>query len=324
MKIPAGDLDLLAIGEAVVDMISLEETDSMQDAYTFRKYQGGSPANLAVYMAKLGKRTALISKTGTGAFGLFLKDSLEQAGVETQTLVMDPHVHTTVIFISRTPRTADSVALREGDYHLTPDEVDEATIARAKIIYSSTFALSREPARAAVEKAFRLAHQYGKLISLDPNYNPPIWPDQQEARAVLRKLFRYVTFTKPSLDDARRLFGPGQTEETYIDYYHEMGPEIVVLTMGQAGILLSHQGKKIHIPSHPVKVVDATGAGDAFWAGFLAALLDGNPPERCIHFAREVAKRALALVGPFPDPIDRQEIYRLLDAQEKTNAASEK
>ena len=71
MNIPQGDLDLLAIGEIVVDFISIEETQDLRDAYTFRKYQGGAPANIAGYVAKLGGSSAVISKAGVGAFGRF-------------------------------------------------------------------------------------------------------------------------------------------------------------------------------------------------------------------------------------------------------------
>ncbi|MGC9397551.1 MAG: carbohydrate kinase family protein [Anaerolineae bacterium] len=312
MEIPEGDLDLLAIGETVVDMISTEEVERIRDARHFARYQGGSPANLARYVAALGKRAALVSKTGADDFGHFLKAELAEAGVSTEALIMDPAVYTTTIFITRTPGTADSLALRQADYRLSPDEIDAAIIGRARIVHASTFALSREPARSAIAKAFRLAHAQGKLISLDPNYNPPVWPDREEALAVLRGLFRYVRLTKPSLDDAERLFGPGETPEAYIARYHAMGPELVVFTMGRDGILLSQAENITHIPAAAVKVVDATGAGDAFWAGFLVALLDGNPPMRCALFAREVVRRKLTRVGPPRGKIARARIYATL------------
>lgn len=309
MKIPKGDLDVLAIGETVVDMISDEEVKRLRDARSFQQYQGGSPANLAVYVAKLGKRSALVSKTGDDAFGRFLKAELAQAGVITDALIMDPNLHTTTIFMTRTPGTAESLALRHADYHLSPDDVDPEMVRRARIVHASTFALAREPARSAIARAFRLAHDAGKLISLDPNYNPPIWPDREEALSVLKELFRYVSLTKPSLDDAQRLFGPGETPETYIEHYHDMGPALVVFTMGDQGTLLSQSDGMIHIPAPQVDVVDATGAGDAFWAGFLTALLDGHTPERCVRFGREITKDTLTTVGQPSGRIDREKIY---------------
>jgi fructokinase len=309
VKIPEGDLDLLAIGESVIDLISAEETDSLLEAVNFRRYQGGSPANIARYVAKLGGASAIISKVGDDALGTYLRRTLNDAGVVTRYMVADSKVQTTVILISRTPGTADSVALRDGDYRLRPEEIDESVIRRAKVVHASTFALSKEPARSAIRKAFRLAHEHGKLSSLDPNYNPPIWPDREEAQAVLAELFPYATLTKPSLDDARRLFGTHLEPEAYVRRYHALGAETVVFTMGAQGTLLSTGGALRHIPARDVEVADATGAGDAFWAGFLVALLDGSSLEHCVLFGREVAETALRTVGPLDIPLDRTALY---------------
>ncbi|MGD8997804.1 MAG: carbohydrate kinase [Anaerolineae bacterium] len=314
MRIPKGDLDVLAIGETLVDFISEEEAESLRTAYTFHKYQGGSPANIAVNVAKLGGTSAVISKTGIGNFGQFLKAELQHAGVITDYMVMDHRVHTTVIFISRTEGTPDFEAFRAGDYRLEPSEVSEDAIVRARVIHASTFALSREPCRSAVEKAFHLAQERGKIISLDPNYSRQVWPNYREAMGVLERMLRYATITKPSLDDASRIFGAGEKPETYIGWFHEMGPSIVVLTMGAEGVLLSEQGEATFIPARKVGVVDATGAGDSFWAGFLTALLDGSSLKRCALFAREIVERKLTTVGPLLDSINRREVYGTVDA----------
>jgi sugar/nucleoside kinase (ribokinase family) len=311
--IPEGEIDLLAIGETLIDFISDESVGSLQDAATFRRYLGGSPANIAVYVAKLGRKAALISKTGIGAFGKFLKSELRHYGVNTDYLVMDHRVHTSVIFVSRTTGTPDFEAFRSGDYQLTPKEISEDAIAQSRIIHASTFALSREPCRSAVGKALRLAHELGKIVSLDPNYSPKIWPNYEEAKQVLRDLYQYTSITKPSLDDAQRLFGPGYEPEKYIRMFHEMGPGLVIMTMGKDGVLISQDDKIIsYVPGRPVKVVDATGAGDSFWAGFLVAMLDGNSLERSALFAREVVEQKLVTVGPIPSVIDRHEIYARL------------
>ncbi len=313
IKIPKGDLDLLAVGETLVDFISVEETDWLRNAYTFRKYQGGSPANIAVYAAKLGGQAAVISKTGIGAMAQFLKAELGRAGVTTDYLVMDHRVHTSVIFVSRTARTADFEAFRNGDFQLRPHEINEEAVERAKVVHASTWALSREPCRSAVEQAFKLAKKHDKIISLDPNYSPQIWPDYREAMDVLPHMLSYATITKPSRDDASRLFGRDRTPEEYVQLFHKMGPQVVVFTMGADGVLLSHEGKLTHVPARPIQAVDATGAGDSFWAGFLVALLDGNPLDRCCLFAREIVERKLTTVGPLPDNLDRQEVYARLE-----------
>src|ERR671916_2430139 len=209
-------LDLLAIGETLVDFISVEQTDWLRNATTFRRYLGGSPANLAVNFAKLGGSSAVVSKTGIGAFGQFAKSELQRHGVSIEYLVMDHRNRTTVAFVSSTSGKPDFEIARSGDYLLRPEEISEEAVERARIVHASTFALSREPCRSAVEKVFRLASEMGKVVSLDPNYSNRIWPHHKEALGVLREMYRYVSITKPSTDDARRIFGPEHTPEEYI------------------------------------------------------------------------------------------------------------
>ena len=313
MQIPKGEIDLVAVGETLIDFISVEMASSLQEAATFQRYLGGSPANIAVNVARLGGQAAVISKTGIGAFGQFLRSELQHYGVITDYLVMDPRVHSSIIFVSRTSATPDFEAFRSGDFQLTSAEISEDAIARARVVHASTWPLSREPSRQAVRRAFQLAREQGKIVSLDPNYSPRIWPEQEQARQIIREMYRFATITKPSLDDAQRLFGPGCSPEQYIEMFHAMGPQLVVFTMGKEGTLLSQDGKILgHIPARPVKVVDATGAGDSFWAGFLVALLDGNPPVRCALFAREIVELKLTTVGPLPSSLDRGEIYARL------------
>ncbi|MGI9049180.1 MAG: carbohydrate kinase family protein [Rubrobacteraceae bacterium] len=326
METNEGELDLVTVGEMVVDFISSEKTDWLRNATTFKRYLGGSPANIAVYFSKLGGSSAVVSKTGIGAFGKFLKSELQRHGVYTDYLVMDHRTNTTIIFVSSTTGTPDFEDFRNGDALLTPAEVSEEAVGRARIIHSSAFALSREPCRSAVFKAFRMARNQGKMVSFDPNYSRRIWPDYKEAQRVLREAYYYVDMTKPSLDDAGRIFGREYEPEDYLEMFHELGPETVVLTMGAEGTLVSEGGKLTgHVPARPVEAVDATGAGDAFWAGFLVATLDGNSVERSALFAREVVEVKLTTKGPLPMGIDRKEIYRRLDAahEEKEKAAKD-
>jgi fructokinase len=175
-------LDVLTIGEMAVDFISVQKTDTLSNASTFRRYLGGSPANNAVDVSKLGGTSAVIAKTGIGAFGKFLKSELRRHGVTTDYLLMDHRTHTTVIFISSTTATPDFEEFRSGDYLLRPEEISEEAVAHARVVHASTFALSREPCRSAVIGAFRKAREMDKIVSLDPNYSRRVWPDYKEAR----------------------------------------------------------------------------------------------------------------------------------------------
>lgn len=311
-------IDLLSVGETLIDFISVEQTDWLRNASTFRRYLGGSPANIAVNVSKLGGSAAVMSKTGIGAFGKFIKSELQRHGVSTAYLVMDHRTRTTVAFVSSTSGKPDFEIARSGDYLLRPEEVLEDSVRRARVVHASTFALSREPCRSAVRKVLRVAHENGQKVSLDPNYSQRIWPHHKEAIQVLEEMYQYVDITKPSLDDARRIFGPDHTPEQYVEMFHEMGAGTVVLTMGADGLLVSEDGHIVcHLPSRSVEVADATGAGDSFWAGFLVALLDDEPLERCALFAREVVEMKLTRIGPLPLEVARKEVYNKVKKTEQ-------
>ena len=313
-------IDVLCVGETLIDFISVEQTDWLRNASTFRRYLGGSPANIAVNVSKLGGSSAVLSKTGIGAFGKFIKSELQRHGVSTDYLVMDHRTRTTVAFVSSTSGKPDFEIARSGDYLLKPEEILEDSVRRAHVVHASTFALSREPCRSAVRKVLRVAHENGQKVSLDPNYSQSIWPHHKEAIQVIKEMYQYIDITKPSLDDARRIFGRERDPEQYIEMFHEMGAGTVILTMGADGFMVSEDGRLVcHLPSRPVEVADATGAGDSFWAGFLVALLDGEPLERCALFAREVVETKLARIGPLPMEVDRKEIYARLDKAKPEN-----
>lgn len=306
-------IDLLTIGEVMIDFISTERADSLREAEIFQRYLGGSPANIATNVSRLGRSAALIAKTGIGAFGQFLKGALQRNGVNTDYLIMDHRFNTSIIFVSRTSGTPDFEPFRSADYNLTPDEISEEVIAAATILHTSTWPLSREPSRSAVIKAFQIASKHNKILSLDPNYSPVVWPEYQEAQEVMREILSYTTIIKASLDDSHRFFGEGYTPEQYIQMFHDLGPKTVVFTLGPKGSIISENGQILgHLPARKIEVKDVTGAGDAFWAGYLTALLDGHSSRVCLLFAREVVELKLQTVGTLPAAIDRNELYARL------------
>lgn len=306
-------IGLLAIGEALIDLISTEPADRLEEAPLFRRFQGGSPANLAVNVARLGGRSALVARAGDDAFGRYFKSTLQACGVDTRYFTLDPAWQTSLVFVARTSGTPDFQPYRSADYHLFPDDLPKQALANAQVVHTTTWPLSREPARSTVLQWMRQARAAGAIISFDPNYSPLVWPEREEALQVMRQLFEVVTLVKASLDDAQRLFGPGQAPTEYIRRFHDLGPQVVVFTLGKEGSLLSEGGRLVgRLPSRKIAVVDATGAGDAFWSGFLAALLDGSNYPTSLLFAREVVEIKLKTMGALPNELSRSEIYARL------------
>ena len=310
MGVPPGELDLLAVGEILVDLISVEPAGSLRQASQYRRCFGGAPANVALNVAQLGGTSAVVGKVGCDAFGAFLLDTLRAHGVIADGVVKDPAHGTSLVFVARTAGTPDFQAYRGADAKLRPEELREDLIVRARVVHTSAFALAEEPSRSAVLRAIELAKEGGGLVSLEPNYRPSIWPQRDEAQEVLEEVLRSVDLVKPSLDDARALFGE-RSPEGYVEEFARRGPRLVVLTLGREGCLVYDGRKVTRVPAFEVTALDATGAGDAFWAGFLLSWLDGETPLEAARFGNAVAALKVGGIAPLPR---REEVYRRLRA----------
>jgi sucrose-phosphate synthase len=310
-------LDLLAVGETMVDFISHEMANSLRTASQFSRYLGGQPANVAVYVAKLGGRSAVITRLGSDYFGEYVEDQLQHHGVGTEAVSRTGEAATTNAFVTRTVSVPDFQVNRGADALLAVRQVDEEMISRARIVHTSAFALSRHPQRLAVRRAMRLGSRLGKIVTLDPNYDPRVWPDKVEAWEVLAEVMPYVTIVKPSLEDARRLFdfnmGEETLEETALSEFHDLGADTVILTRSGGVVTVSEGGDVERIgPLPKVQIENVTGARDAFWSALLMAHLDGKDWPEAVRFAHEVASLKLRVEGHVERMIDRESIYRSL------------
>jgi sucrose-phosphate synthase len=310
-------LDLLAVGETMVDFISHEMANSLRTASQFSRYLGGQPANVAVYVAKLGGRSAVITSLGSDYFGEYVEDQLQTHGVGTEAVSRTDEAATTNAFVTRTVSIPDFQVNRGADALLGVRQVDEEMISRARIVHTSAFALSRDPQRLAVRRATRLGSRLGKIVTLDPNYDPRVWPDKVEAWEVLAEVMPYVTIVKPSLEDARRLFDFNMDEETLeetaLSEFHDLGAETVILTRSGGVVTVSENGNVERIgPLPKVQIENVTGARDAFWSALLMAHLDGKDWPEAVRFAHEVASLKLRVEGHVERMIDRESIYRSL------------
>ena len=311
-------LDVLAVGETMVDFISHERVNSLRTAEHFTRYLGGQPANVAVYVAKLGARSAVLSRVGADYFGDFLEEQLQRHGVSTRALLRTEEEPTTNTFVTRTVGVPDFQVNRGADALLSMHDVPTELVARARIVHTSCFALSREPARSAVRRALRLAARNGALVSFDPNYSPRIWPDREEAWEVIAQILLYVTIVKPSLRDGRRLFDPNMEEDDVeaacLREFHRLGAQVVIFTRS-GGVVTVSDGRRVDRvgPLPMVEVENVTGGRDAFWGALLVAHLDGKPWPLCVRFAHQVAALKLRVVGHVERMIDREAIYRQLE-----------
>ncbi|GAA4404794.1 carbohydrate kinase [Nibrella viscosa] len=303
---------LLAVGELLVDLIGHDLAGSLLDSRDFHRYQGGSPANMAANMARLGNRTALVAGVGQDNLGVYLKQRVAEAGVDTRYIVDNAAVPTSIVVVSRTKGTPDFIAYRQADCQIRPEHLPDDLLHQSAIFHTTCFALSRQPAQDAIVEAAGRACRFGAQVSIDANYAGQIWPDRDGARRVIQNYCAAKAFVKLSEDDAARLYGSSQSTDRIIGDFHEMGARLVCLTLGAEGSLVSYdEGRqRVRIPGRRIEVKDATGAGDAYWAGFLTAWLDGKTPEQCAFAGVALAELKLTRNGPLPNKIDRTFLYQ--------------
>ncbi|CAA9248880.1 MAG: Fructokinase [uncultured Cytophagales bacterium] len=283
---------VLALGEALIDAVTTDFVTDLSEARTLGLHPGGSPANLCRFVRASGGAATLVAAVGRDGLGKILLDAMAAAGIDPKHVQQLAGHATSLIVVGRSRGTPDFIPYRDADRFLQP--VDEALIAAAAVVHTTAFALSLAPARDTILDAFSKAHARGIAVSVDWNYAEPVWGTGNDAAEVFNQLMQYRPLLKVSLDDVQRFTGAAPTVEAAKDYLRALPAVVTCLTCGAEGVWYRENGEDWrHQPAEPVVVKDATGAGDAFWAGFLTARMAGQPTEGCVQRGIATAARRL-------------------------------
>ncbi len=269
--------DVVALGELLIDFAPHSVNDAGYPVLSANP--GGAPGNFLAALTKYGCKTAMIGKVGDDAFGRMLVKTLREAGIETRGIQTDPNVFTTLAFVSldASGNRDFSFARKPGaDICLTPDEVEEALIADAKVFHFGTLSLTDEPASLATRRAVELAKQHGLLISLDPNLRKPLWKREDDAREAIEWSLRQADIVKISDEELQWLWGlsPEAGAEKLL---REYGVALVYATLGPKGCYAACGKHRVTVQSPSgIHVVDTTGAGDIFGGSAMSRLIRLN------------------------------------------------
>mgnify|MGYP002302082218 FL=1 len=232
---------------------------------------GGAPANACIAIARNGLKTAFLGKLGNDDFGKLLKTTLEKDGVELLCPELTDEAVTTLAFVTLYEggeRSFTFVRKPGADILLSKDDVKEEMIRNTKILHAGSVGMSANPSREAHFKAMEMAKKAGKLVSYDVNYRNMIW-SFEDAKAVVDQVLPYVDLLKISDEELDFVGG----EANIPSVMKENNISVVIETLGSKGAKFFFDGKEAVVEGHKVKAIDATGAGDAFWGGFLSSLL---------------------------------------------------
>ena len=261
---------ILCIGEMVIDFLPGQETGS------YIRKPGGAPANVAVAAARNGVTAGFCGRVGDDDFGRFLMGVLKENNVQALCPELVQEAITTMAFVSLDEHGDRSFTFARkpgADMFLTREDVDRAFDMNPQIVHAGSCSLSRDPAADATAYAMEKAAKAGIPVSFDVNYRNLMWNDDRDAAAAaIQKVLPFVDYLKISEEEEDLLGGS-------IEAVMEANRiAVLVKTLGADGALCYFGGKTVRIPGRKANCVDTTGAGDAFWGGFLSTLIKAGLP----------------------------------------------
>jgi len=251
--------EVLVIGESIVDVV---DRDGITTAHA-----GGSPLNVAYGLARLGLPTAFATEFGDDAYGRMIAAHLASAGVA----IMRDDASSVETSVATAQIGADGSAHYTFSLHW---DYAATAVPVTPVVHVGSVGAFREPGSTAVRHALQQLPA-STLITMDPNIRPSLIPD---APRVLEQVASYAAradLVKLSDEDAAWLF-PGASEDDVLEWFLDRGTSVVAITRGSAGSVLRSRRGRAEIEARPTTVVDTIGAGDAYMAGLIAAVLDGG------------------------------------------------
>jgi 5-dehydro-2-deoxygluconokinase len=278
---------VLTMGRIGVDVYPLQIGVGLDQVESFGKYLGGSSSNVAVAAARLGRRSATITRTGDDPFGRFLRAALRGYGVDDRMVRPVPGLMTPVTFCEIFP--PDTFPLYfygrspAPDLQIRADELDLDAIRAADVFWVTGTGLAEEPSRTATLAALR-ARRPDSITVLDLDYRPVFWPSREAAREQVSRALPYVSVAVGNLDECLTAVGTDDPHRAAAAL-HDAGPATVAVKQGPKGVLASDSSGRHEIPPTPVDVVNGLGAGDAFGGALCHGLLSGWDLARTVRFA---------------------------------------
>lgn len=259
-------MKILCIGEMLIDFTPVP---GLPNSYTANP--GGAPANVAVSLSRNGIETAFLGKLGNDDFGKILLKTLRDDNIDVLCPELTDEATTTLAFVTldETGDRSFTFARKPGaDMLLNEEDVRRVKIEDYDIIHAGSVSQSGSPEKDAVLLALKTAKDKGKLVSFDINYRDKIWA-VEDCLAEVRKVIPYVDLLKISEEELMFVGG----EANIPSYMADNDIAVIVLTRGGDGARVFFDNKTLDVPSMKVEVKDTTGAGDAYWGGFLSSLL---------------------------------------------------
>ncbi len=285
------DLELLTVGRVGVDIYP-EQAGPLRDVRTFAKFLGGTATNVAVGGARLGRRTAVLTKVGPDGFGEFVRAALIDFGVDTTYVGTADGLQTPVVFCELDPPEDPTLLFYRApiapDLMLGTDDVPWDLVRDVPVLWVTGTGVSVEPSRTThlemLAHRTRPAPGSGAWTCLDLDWRPMFWPSPEDARNEYDQLLDHATVVVGNRAEVEVAVGTSDPHEAARRLL-DRGVELALVKMGGDGVLVATAETTAVVPPHPIEVVCGLGAGDAFGGALVHGLLSGWDPVSCAEYA---------------------------------------
>jgi 5-dehydro-2-deoxygluconokinase len=278
--------DVITMGRVGVDFYPLEP-GSIVDVKIFERFLGGSPTNVAVAAARLGERSAVITRTGADSFGAFVHAALRGYHVDDRYVSDVAGLQTPVTFCEIFP--PDNFPLyfyrlpKAPDLEIYPHELDFDAISSARLFWATASGLSVEPSSSATMAALKARHRRHPTV-LDLDFRPTFWQTADDARGAVRAALTLATIAVGNLTEVDIAVG-SVDPDTAADRLLERGLTLAIVKLGPEGVLAKTSEDRVELPPVPIEVMNGLGAGDGFGGALCHGILAGWPLLDTIRFA---------------------------------------
>lgn len=275
--------EIIPIGRVAIDFNPIDINRPLSKSKTFKKYLGGSPANIAVGLARLGKKVGFIGKVSKDQFGKFVVDYFDNEGIDTSQIKYCENGESLgLTFTEIASETESSILMyRNGiaDLKLNVNEIDEEYIKNTKAILISGTALAESPSREAALKALQLAKNNDTVVIFDVDYRSYNWKNEDEIAlyySIVGKQSDIIMGSREEFDLMENLIVKEKsTDEASAKRWLDFGNKIVVIKHGKEGsTAYTNDGKSYKIKPFPVKLLKSFGGGDAYASAFIYGILE--------------------------------------------------
>lgn len=269
-------LDVLSVGRISVDLYAVEPNVGFEGQQSFQKSVGGSPTNVAVAAAQLGRRVGLATKVGDDKFGEYVRTRLAGWGVLTDYVGVQHGAQTPLALAALTPPETPTVIFYRGpaapDTTLTLDDVPADVVSDANILWISQGSLSQGSTAESCLHWMSLRTREQHTI-LDLDYRPALWETVDAARAMATRAISLATIVVGNREECEVAVGTSDPDSA-ADRLLEAGVRLAIIKLGADGVLLATASERVRIPAIQITLVCGLGAGDAFGGALCHGLLN--------------------------------------------------